>query len=187
MSPGGSLSIRIPHGSYEFHEGTFRMMAAGTFEGPLSVPRTVRHDTRQHHHRLALRARWPFCRNRSCARLPNKIQTYGKSPSVRMTAQLGRCCRHWGVVRKPCRDTPTRLTGVWAVSPPAWSTLPRRRRSNPAYRLRRAGPSQSRASPDAVSKPSLLVFDRFSVHGLVSPYVSGTMGDRANGSDHCSS
>jgi hypothetical protein len=54
----------------EFHEGTFRMMAAGTFEGPLSVLRTIGLDTCQHHHRLALWARWPFCRNRSCCREP---------------------------------------------------------------------------------------------------------------------
>jgi hypothetical protein len=47
------------------HEGTFRMVAVWAFEGPLSVLRAMGLDTRQHHHRPALWARWPFSRDRS--------------------------------------------------------------------------------------------------------------------------
>jgi hypothetical protein len=45
------------------HEGTFPMMAAWAFEGPLSVLRAMGLNTRRHHHRPALWARWPFSRD----------------------------------------------------------------------------------------------------------------------------
>jgi hypothetical protein len=47
------------------HEGTFRMVAVWAFEGPLSVLRAMGLDTRRHHHRPALWARWPLSRDRS--------------------------------------------------------------------------------------------------------------------------
>jgi hypothetical protein len=47
------------------HEGTFGMVAAWTFEGPLSVLRAMGLNTRRHHHRPALWARWPFSGDRS--------------------------------------------------------------------------------------------------------------------------
>jgi hypothetical protein len=47
------------------HEGAFRMVAVWAFEGPLSVIGAMGLDTRRHHHRPALWARWPFSRDRS--------------------------------------------------------------------------------------------------------------------------
>jgi hypothetical protein len=47
------------------HEGTFQMVAVWAFEGPLSVLRAMGLDTRRHHHRPALWARWPLSRDRS--------------------------------------------------------------------------------------------------------------------------
>jgi hypothetical protein len=47
------------------HEGTFGMVAVWAFEGPLSVLRAMGLNTRRHHHRPALWARWPFSGDRS--------------------------------------------------------------------------------------------------------------------------
>jgi hypothetical protein len=47
------------------HEGTFGMVAAWAFVGPLFVLGTMGFNTRRHHHRPALWAGWPFSRDRS--------------------------------------------------------------------------------------------------------------------------
>ena len=71
IAPGGGRltghrrAIRFRTVLCESREAAFRMVAIGAFKGPLSVLGAMRLDTRQHHHRPAFRAGWPFCRYRS--------------------------------------------------------------------------------------------------------------------------